>query len=173
MLYFILQFLYIFIYRHTRANIHNDVLGGANIFLARTPFWRHLRSRLTPLFTKSRTKKMFYLINNIGQNLDKYLTELPLTNNNTTTAMVMDIKDMCARYTTDVISSCAFGIQANSIDMGDNSDFRKYGRKFFDFSIYRAIELSCFFFMPELISIFKFKVYKFKLYNLLLYETKL
>lgn len=42
----------------------------------------------------------------------------------------VDIKDLVARFTTDVIGSCAFGLDCNSLK-NPNSDFRKYGDKIF------------------------------------------
>lgn len=42
----------------------------------------------------------------------------------------IDIKDLVARFATDVIGSCAFGLDINSLK-NPNSDFRKYGDKIF------------------------------------------
>ncbi len=43
-----------------------------------------------------------------------------------TKSFSVDIKDFFARYTTDVIGSCAFGIEANSL-ANPESDFIKNG----------------------------------------------
>lgn len=42
----------------------------------------------------------------------------------------IDIKEVIARYTTDGIGSCAFGLDCNTLKNPD-SDFRKYGDKIF------------------------------------------
>jgi len=51
---------------------------------------------------------------------------------------IIEIKNILARYRTDVISSCAFGIQCNCLKNPD-SEFREWGRKIFAPSIRNAI----------------------------------
>ena len=44
--------------------------------------------------------------------------------------MVIDVKDVTARFSTDIIGTCAFGMDMNSIS-DPNSDFRKVGIEIF------------------------------------------
>lgn len=44
---------------------------------------------------------------------------------------VIEIKDVSARFTTDVIGSCGFGLETNSLQDSKN-EFRENMRKFFD-----------------------------------------
>jgi cytochrome P450 family 6 len=48
------------------------------------------------------------------------------------------MKDILARYSTDVIASCAFGIQCNCLKNPD-AEFRQWGRKCFEPSLRNAI----------------------------------
>lgn len=43
----------------------------------------------------------------------------------------VDIKEIVARYTTDSIGSCAFGIDCNSLE-NPNSEFRRHGKRHFE-----------------------------------------
>lgn len=59
---------------------------------------------------------------------------------------VIEMKELAAKYTTDVISTCAFGIQSNSLN-DPKALFRKFGKMIFEMSIRRALEVRSFFFM--------------------------
>jgi len=50
----------------------------------------------------------------------------------------MDVAETMYRYTTDVIASCAFGINGNSLK-DPNAEFRMYLRKIFDFSVRKGL----------------------------------
>jgi cytochrome P450 family 6 len=60
------------------------------------------------------------------------------------------------RYTTDVIASCAFGIQSNTLKDPD-AEFRRYLRRIFDFTIQKGLAVIFWVFAPYLNSIFKVK----------------
>lgn len=55
-------------------------------------------------------------------------------------------------YTTDVISSIAFGLEINSFK-DPNNEFRKSGNKMFEFTISRAIDIAVIFLIPKLVPI--------------------
>ena len=62
-------------------------------------------------------------------NLEKHLkSKQPASGN----SFVCDIKDLIALFTTDLIATHAFGVQANSLE-NPNGDFRRNGRKMFEF----------------------------------------
>jgi hypothetical protein len=68
------------------------------------------------------------------------------------TGSPVDVKEAMARYTTDVIASCAFGIQSNSLKDPD-AEFRRYLRNIFDFSVKKGLVSLIWFFAPSLNSI--------------------
>lgn len=59
------------------------------------------------------------------------------------------MKEICSKYTTDVIASCAFGLQANCLK-NPEAEFRKYGRRIVNFNYKRGFELMTHFFIPNL-----------------------
>lgn len=68
----------------------------------------------------------------------------------------MDIKDYLARFTVDVIGSCAFGIDCNCLK-GENTDFLRNGQYVFapeGIDIYRSFGA---FLMPDIFKTLKIK----------------
>lgn len=69
----------------------------------------------------------------------------------------VDIKDIVARYTTDIIGSCAFGIECNSLKHPE-SMFRQYGRRIFEMSWFEEMRNLIFFIFPtRILKILKLK----------------
>ncbi|KZC14180.1 PREDICTED: cytochrome P450 6k1-like [Dufourea novaeangliae] len=122
----------------------SDRLGYANLFMMKNPGWKLLRTKLTPIFTSGKLKKMFQLMALVANDLDDYLDSQKLEN-----GKVMEVKDLCANFTTDMIGSTAFGLRVNSLK-DNNAPFRQFGRKIFEYNAFRGFEFLTIFFMPHL-----------------------
>uniref|UniRef100_A0A182MMT4 Cytochrome P450 n=1 Tax=Anopheles culicifacies TaxID=139723 RepID=A0A182MMT4_9DIPT len=110
---------------HDRG-VYNDAKAdplSAHLFAIEGQEWRLLRQKLTPTFTSGRMKQMFGTIQQVAEEFLRYM--------NDNCHREMEIKDVLARFTTDVIGTCAFGIECNSLKNPD-SEFRKYGNKVFE-----------------------------------------
>ncbi|KAI4456040.1 cytochrome p450 [Holotrichia oblita] len=105
-----------------------------NLFFLDGPRWKTLRQKLTPTFTSGKMKMMFNTMLDCTGPLLKKMNEMADSNE------VIDIKDMLAKFTTDVIGSCAFGIECNSFETAD-SDFRKYGKSVFEENAFKALKM--------------------------------
>ncbi|XP_053680064.1 uncharacterized protein LOC128730995 [Anopheles nili] len=101
------------------SNPRDDPLSG-NLFSLEGHEWRVLRHKLTPTFTSGKMKQMFGTMLDVAKEMRKYVAE--------SDQHEMEMKDVLVRYTTDVIGSCAFGIECNTFKNPD-SEFLKYGRK--------------------------------------------
>jgi cytochrome P450 family 6 len=108
-----------------------EPLSG-NLFNLAGMKWRNLRLKLTPTFTSGKMKMMFQRLVECGQELQTCLEKVGETGN------VIEIKDILARFSTDIISSCAFGIECNCLQ-NEDAEFRKWGRKIFDQTFKRAV----------------------------------
>lgn len=142
--------------RYSNSDCKGDPLGSQNIFFLKNPAWKEMRQKLSPFFTSNRLKHMFALIDDVGCNLDAYLRQQPLENERLR-CFELEAKELCAQFTTDVIATVAFGVQANSFTQ-PNSEFRRHGRSVFTFSLLRAAEFTLVFFMPQLVPHLGFKV---------------
>lgn len=98
---------------------------------------------------------MFGFMREIGANLNEYLLSVQLDSG--AKSFRQEFRDIFARYTTDIIASCAFGVQVNSL-RNPECEFRKNSRSITTFTLLRAVEFTSVFFLPELVPWFRFKV---------------
>lgn len=96
-----------------------------NLFVGEGDLWRMLRTRMTPAFTTAKLKAMFPLVIERAEKLQQR------TLNAAASSTVLDARELMARYTTDFIGACAFGLDSDSLN-DENSEFRSLGRKIFE-----------------------------------------
>jgi len=70
----------------------------------------------------------------------------------------LEIKELSAKFSTDIIGSTAYGLNVNSFNNPD-AEFRKYGRKIFEITIIRGFEFFAIFFVPSIIPAAGIKVF--------------
>lgn len=95
-----------------------------HLFALEAERWRPLRTQLSPVFTSGKLKGTFALILDCATHLEKYLNTLVQKGE------PIEIRELTAQYTTDVIGSCVFGIDMNSLS-DQESKFRQVGRDIF------------------------------------------
>lgn len=101
---------HIFSNRYFAAKRKTDVIGCKNLFSIENPQWKYIRSKLSPAFTTGKLKKYFPIILASAENMKKYL-QVQVCNGEKVT---IECRQLCDKYTTDVIINFAFGIQTNS-----------------------------------------------------------
>ncbi|XP_066153403.1 probable cytochrome P450 6a23 [Euwallacea fornicatus] len=82
-----------------------------NLFRMEGEAWKNLRQKLSPTFTSSRMKFMFNTVYDKAELLRRAV-QSHLRNGEGT----LNVTDMSGRFTTDVIGSCAFGIECDSLN---------------------------------------------------------
>lgn len=95
----------------------------AHLFAIEDDVWRNMRAKLTPTFTSGKMKIMFETLVKVAENMIGQLAKEPNLN-------MIEMKDVLANFTTDVIGNIAFGLDLNSINDPD-SKFREMGRNIF------------------------------------------
>lgn len=105
------------------SNEQVDPLTG-NLFFFDDEKWRNMRSKLTSSFTSGKMKFMFPTVVEVAERFKNHLTEVIARNDE------VEIRDLLARFTTDVIGTCAFGIECNSLT-DPNAEFKRMGEKAF------------------------------------------
>lgn len=104
------------------VNEENEPITG-NLFSLSGEKWRYLRNKLSPVFTSGKIKQMYSTISTKGENFVqaiKYESKLGS----------VDVKNISNKFTIDVVSSCAFGMEANTL-IGENSNFVEIFKKIF------------------------------------------
>ncbi|XP_069687416.1 probable cytochrome P450 6a14 [Periplaneta americana] len=113
--------------------------------------WRILRAKLSPTFTSGKMKMMFHVMTECSDQLKNYLSE-PAEKSE-----IIEMKEVMAKFTTDVIGSCAFGLQFNSIK-DSNSEFRNMGRRVFEPSAWSMLRRTIRTIAPGLLKLFNVKM---------------
>lgn len=96
-----------------------DPLFARNPFFLTGEEWKDKRAEITPAFTASRLKALYPLIEDVMGRMVKYIHSKNET---------LEARELCAKYTTDVVSNAIFGIDAQSFTK-ENPEIREMGRK--------------------------------------------
>ncbi|XP_075153327.1 cytochrome P450 6d3-like [Haematobia irritans] len=92
---------------------------SSHLFNLKGQLWRSLRIKLTPSFSTGKLKAMFETIDEVGNNLNRYLLEKLGGENKYT----VDVKDLSTTYAIDIIGSVIYGLDNNSFTNPQN-EFR-------------------------------------------------
>lgn len=113
----------------------NDLepLFSKNLFALSGDRWREVRALLSPAFTSSKMKAMFVLMLDCAKQYGDYFATIPEDKR------TLELKDAFTRYTNDVIATCAFGVNVDSIRERDNT-FYVYGREGTSFGRWQSIK---------------------------------
>lgn len=103
--------------------------------------WKSMRQIVTPTFSSAKMKAMFPLIAECAETLKSVLLQGPLEE--------IDVPDLMTRFTTDVIGSCAFGVNPGSLRNAD-SPFLKMAQKALEPSRSRLLKRYTRTFFPRL-----------------------
>ncbi|XP_011630895.1 probable cytochrome P450 6a13 isoform X1 [Pogonomyrmex barbatus] len=107
-----------FLNRGIPINNAQDPLSG-HLFNLEGHKWKGLRSKLTPAFSSGKLKRMFYLLGECGEELQRLIKE---ASRNVDRAV--EVRELATKFTIDVIGSCAFGIQINALT-DEESEFHR------------------------------------------------
>ncbi|RZC40628.1 p450 domain containing protein [Asbolus verrucosus] len=136
-----------FINRNIATNESIDPISFHTLFASKDATWRNVRGKMTPVFTSGKIKLMLPLMKECAKDLNAYLTKC--------NGETVEFRKVTKKYSVDIISSCAFGINSNCLKNAD-SEIMKMATKLIDFdSFVRSISIFSFFFIPKFVNIFR------------------
>lgn len=118
--------------------------------------WKDMRNTLSPVFTSSKMKTMFTLVNQCGEQLTSHLDSMIKNqideNHLDGNVVTQDIKAFFRRFTNDVIASSAFGIQIDSLKDPKN-EFYVMGEDATNTNLGRIIKMFLFMLVPRVMRV--------------------
>ncbi|CAH1974890.1 unnamed protein product [Acanthoscelides obtectus] len=133
-----------------------DPLFAKNLFALKDQRWREMRAVLSPSFTSSKMRNMFLLMSDCAEKFAKFF----MSRTRYGEVIEVNMKDTLTRYTNDVIATCAFGIEVDSLNNPDNS-FYTMGKRATDFSsLGRRLKFMGYFLVPWLFRIFNISFFE-------------
>uniref|UniRef100_A0A336LNI4 CSON013237 protein n=1 Tax=Culicoides sonorensis TaxID=179676 RepID=A0A336LNI4_CULSO len=106
-----------------------DELFNNSLFLMKDQRWKDMRATLSPAFTGAKMRMMFDLVKKCAQNMVSYCNEKCVNDNGN---MTTEARDLFTRVTTDVIATCAFGLEVDCLRDPKNQIFEN-SKKILDF----------------------------------------
>ncbi|CAK1603898.1 unnamed protein product [Parnassius mnemosyne] len=120
-----------------------------NLFHADGDTWKLLRQRMTAAFTTAKLKNMFPLIVKCAETLQVVGEDIAARGGN------CDVRELMARFTTDFIGACGFGIEMDTINT-EHSLYRNLGKKIFARSFRNIVMVGLWELFPEIRSLLYF-----------------
>ncbi|XP_023288981.1 cytochrome P450 9e2 [Orussus abietinus] len=102
-----------------------DPIFAKNLFSLQDDKWRSMRTLLSPAFTSSKMKFMFKLMSKCAA---KFADHIALEQKDKPGNKEVDMKMILTKYTNDVIATCAFGIDVDTMKNPEN-EFYHLGKK--------------------------------------------
>nr|QIU80482.1 cytochrome P450 monooxygenase CYP6CY58 [Aphis gossypii] len=108
---------------HTDGPEENPLANG--LFKMRGAKWKVMRQKLSPVFTAGKLRHMRGQVAACSEQLMRNVAaDVPATGG------PIEVRDVLGKYSTDVIGTCAFGLQLNAIS-DEQSEFRRNGKAVF------------------------------------------
>ncbi|GBP95418.1 Cytochrome P450 6B2 [Eumeta japonica] len=129
-----------------------------NLFLVEGDTWRVLRQRLTPMFTTGKLKTMMPLVLKSLDRLMEYSDKIVEQN------MEHEIRSLAAKYTLDVIGTCAFGVDMNAFSENENV-YREVAHRIFQIPFRSRMLMMLHAFFPGIVRKLRFNLTDKKLFG--------
>ncbi|KAI5652063.1 cytochrome p450 domain-containing protein [Phthorimaea operculella] len=115
--------------REISEHVHKETMGKSLIFTY-GEHWRYTRTNMTPMFTTSKLRSMFPLIQACADDFTKYLDDMIV-------GKPVEARKLVTSYTLAAFVSCAFGVDLKNY--GQSSVFHTMGKHMWETNRKRAL----------------------------------
>lgn len=138
--------------RQVITHKESDPIGAHMLFFLKNPEWKATRQKISAIFTAGKLRQMLQHMLVTSTQMQSYIQKCIDEGN-----AEIQTKELYGSYATDLITSCAFGINSNSF-LDSKSEFRVAAKRLFDYKdIKHAFSMSCVFIAPTLAKLLKLK----------------
>lgn len=109
---------------HQKMFAGKDRLLNDMLTILRGQRWKQMRNTLTPIFSASKMRSMFELVNESIADCMEHLGEKCKVIGKPGTGFELELKEVCNRLSNDLIATTAFGLKINSYKSPHNEFFR-------------------------------------------------
>uniref|UniRef100_A0A6B2E9E1 Putative cytochrome p450 9b2 n=1 Tax=Phlebotomus kandelakii TaxID=1109342 RepID=A0A6B2E9E1_9DIPT len=102
--------------RRSVVSADDEPVFGNSLLSLNGEKWKEMRSTLSPAFTGSKMRLMFGLMSECAKQMVVFLNKVTKEKGPPT----YEMKDFSSKMGTDIIATCAYGIQVNSLEHQDN-----------------------------------------------------
>ncbi|XP_011180067.1 probable cytochrome P450 6t3 [Zeugodacus cucurbitae] len=147
--------------RYEAADLHSDPMGALTLPLAKYAIWRKSRREISKLFTSGHIKKVMYpKLIMYAEQLEGYIAR-KTKQDAIGVAAVIEVKEMCALYTTDVTAALLYSIDTAGL-RNDGCEMRAQCVELFEPSLRKVIDFFAIFFLPKSVRLLKSKLFTLK-----------
>lgn len=126
-------------------SIKTDPLLSKSLISLSGENWKRMRATISPVFTTSKMKFLYNLIEQCAQNFTDHFDQKEIQ---------VEMKELLSKFANDVIASTAFGIEINSLKDPEN-EFYKMGASFTKFEWLAVIKLFIMQLLPTAANVIK------------------
>lgn len=141
-------------------NFKDRLVGGSKktdkisphlLFTMKYIEWKNVKYRISPAFSAGKIRLMLPHMEEICKELKSYISH------RISQSCEIEVKDLFGKYSIDIISSCAFGINSNSLKHED-AEFAVQANRLFNYSNpVRGISFCLYFIAPQFVEMLRLK----------------
>lgn len=140
--------------RRFQFNEETDPIFSNALFALNGIRWKNMRAILSPAFTGSKIRGMFKLINDYCKETNETLDMMIGSQQ----YKEVELKDIFTKISSDVIASCAFGLEMNVLRDGNN-DFFQQMKHLTHFTNWQWFKFMLFTSFPQLTKLFGLRLF--------------